>query len=179
MNAVDESAIPTQTTPNAPSTNGSPSPSGSPMTPSGPPAIATSKVTGGVAKRGVLAHEDEEFLKVQAKQWSIDNGRVNEECVKVTRGLIRDKALDLAGPDPSPLVMTLAVTAAVCWWEYSLRLTRLPVNHIRDPDPADRACQRAFKRWLAAARTLATVQKMAPSIQINVAHGPMQVVNER
>jgi hypothetical protein len=102
---------------------------------------------------------------------------VNQSAAEIMRRQIEVKAVDLAGPGASPLVVTLAVTAAVCWWEYSLRLANLPVNSIRDPDPADRVCQRAFKRWIAAAKTLAMVQRMAPMVQVNVAHGPMQVVN--
>jgi hypothetical protein len=89
---------------------------------------------------------------------------------------LRWKAGQLAGPDPTPLVWTLACTAAACWWDCNWRTMTHAIGRTQHPDVSSLALDRALKRWLAAARTLANVQKLSLTVQINVAHA-MQVVN--
>lgn len=89
----------------------------------------------------------------------------------------------LAGPDPSLLELALAERAAVCWLQTyhedyqdtalrqqaGVSLSRLEMQHKRG--------ERAQRRYLAAVKALAQVQKLKiPAIQVNVAtHGGQQV----
>jgi hypothetical protein len=93
---------------------------------------------------------------------------VDDRAWRWTYEHLRERALQLAGPNPNPLVAALAATAAACFLEYEHRLCTLQLDETEDE--ADKYRGRALRRWLTAARTLAVVQKMRPArIQINLA----------
>jgi hypothetical protein len=71
---------------------------------------------------------------------------------------------DLAGPDPTPIVETLAMTAAMFWHE--LRIRQIAWNS--GSEATQRAIDRSLKRYLATLRTLAMVQRV-PRLQVNIA----------
>ena len=115
------------------------------------------------------------LLGAMIDRWFDESSKSNSTL----SGCVEEKALELAGPSPvPPLVATLAVTAAICWAEYQFRMMCVKPTKFRQPDVVDTGVNRAFKRWMEAARTLASVQRLhLPAVQINVAHGPQQVVN--
>jgi hypothetical protein len=113
------------------------------------------------------------MLRLIAHTWN----RGDEASEAMVLEHLRWKAGQLAGPDASPLVWTLACSAAATWWDYSWRTMGYAIGRTQHPDVSSIALDRALRRWLAAARTLAQVQKLNIQVQINVSRGPMQVVN--
>ena len=85
----------------------------------------------------------------------------------------------LAGPNPTPLERLLSDRTALCW----LDLQVLDIVYGRDDslsshqaEHVGRARERADRRFLAAARTLAVVRKIGlPSIQVNVGNHQVNV----
>lgn len=81
---------------------------------------------------------------------------------------------ELAGPCPTPIEQTLAMTAAIC--ETELRILQAgehssQTRSIAQSDHAQRRLNRAHSRYLSTLKTLATVRRLAlPSVQVNVAH---------
>ena len=117
-----------------------------------------------------LSWNDDALLRVVALRWSS-----HEKNSTTLYGILREKTLALAGPRPTALALTVAATAAAAWYETVQRSAGLQITESRHPDLRDVAYGRAFKRWLAAARTLATIQRLPAMVQVNVAHGPQQV----
>jgi hypothetical protein len=81
---------------------------------------------------------------------------------------IKQHAAELAGPSPSPVLKSLALTVALC--EHDLRIRHAINGPQTYYDSGQRCLDRAERRYLAAVRMLATVQRMnLPNIQVNVA----------
>jgi hypothetical protein len=177
---VGTNAIHPGATPSNGSSNGSTAIAG-PSSRSSPPSATTAARDSGGALASValgLGRHDEDWLAVQADHWSTEPGRPpDKQASLIVQRQIKAKARELAGESPSALVMTLALSAACTWYEMSFRLASLPIGRAMHPDPRDICYERALKRWLAAARTLAQVQKLNITVQVNVSQGPMQVVN--
>jgi hypothetical protein len=165
--------------PATPSSNGltpaSSRPDALPSRPSNPPATIGTKDSGGQPAAAVLSSDDKALLGMIAERF-VDGDKA---AGKTLGGMLKAKALELAGPNPSPLVLSLSVTAAVCWWEVSKRAMNLQINRTIDRDYWDKAYTRAFNRWLKISRTLATIQRInPPMVQINLAaQGHQQIVN--
>jgi hypothetical protein len=119
----------------------------------------------------VLPEQDDRLLYVLAMRWAGDKNGVDW-----LHRILRDKATALAGPRPSPLVLTLAVTCAAAWYEALQRSSALRIANSRHPDLHDIAYNRAFKRWMSAARTLATIQKIPLPTIVNIANQQQVVV---
>jgi hypothetical protein len=87
---------------------------------------------------------------------------------------VRTVADELAGPSPTPIEKTLAMTAAACWAE--LRYLQGCEQGQKDrtipqADLAQRRIDKAHRRYLATLKTLATVRRLAlPAVQVNLAH---------
>lgn len=82
-----------------------------------------------------------------------------------------EMARELAGPDPTPLVMVLAETAALAWAE--LRLSQASVHaagqrSIAQADEAGRRIDRAHRRFLRAAKVLSDVQRVSPKLLVQI-----------
>ena len=97
-----------------------------------------------------------------------------EECRKRTHRDIRELAEELAGPDPSPIEETLAVSAALVFAELRMSeaVDALGKNRTFQLVEHDRRrIERAHRRYLSILKTLATVRRLAlPGVQVNVAH---------
>jgi hypothetical protein len=117
------------------------------------------------------------FVDLMTSRWC----EGNEKAAKSMRDDIIGKAREFAGACPNGLVQSLAVTAALCWYETQFRFTTMNINKVLTPASADARhayLDRAMKRFERMMRTLAYVRKLGlPSIQVNIAHGPQQVVN--
>ncbi len=100
-------------------------------------------------------------------------------CRELLRRDLARLAGELAGGDPTPLERLLAERAALCW----LDATTLDVLYAADAgstrpqsEHADRARDRAHRRFLAAARALAQVKKLGlPAVQINIGRNQINV----
>jgi len=80
------------------------------------------------------------------------------------------RAQELAGPDPTPLAKSLALTVALCEVDvrYRQALNRPITEHI--PKDHYAAFNGSMKRYLSACRALALVQRLnLPPIQVNLA----------
>ena len=74
----------------------------------------------------------------------------------------------LAGPAPSPLAASLALTVALC--ESDVRLRHTLNGPLRNNLDGQRKLDRAMRRYLAAIKALAVVQRLnLPPIQVNMA----------
>jgi len=77
---------------------------------------------------------------------------------------------DLAGPSPSPLVSSLALTVALCEADVRLRQALNKPTATTVPRDIQSALNGSMRRYLAACKMLATVQQLGlPPIQVNVA----------
>lgn len=92
----------------------------------------------------------------------------------VLQGEIERVALELAGPNPSPAVVTLAQTAALCWGD----LRRAQATFY-DPDKQttdiwtyrDKRVSRCHARYVRSVKVLTEVKRLEsriPAVQINV-----------
>ena len=170
----EKNAIQPEMTSRSPLTIDLPSSSGLPPMPSSRPAGTVTKGSGGERAVDVLPRGDWILLGVVAKHWAEETGEKGSETIL---GVLEDQALALAGAPPVPsLVGSLAVTAAICWYEYMVRSMAIRAGKFRNPDVVDTRVTRAFRRWMEAARTLANVQRLKLTVQVNIAHGPQQVV---
>jgi hypothetical protein len=103
----------------------------------------------------------------------------------VTKEAFRRKLIEvreeLAGPNPSPLESLLAERAAICWLTvnyYEILFAQSTRLASRDAEHHQRRIDAAHRRFLSAAKTLATVRKLAlPAIQVNIAEKQVNVVN--
>ena len=88
------------------------------------------------------------------------NGRMMEE--------IQARAHELAGPSPSPLLQSIGLTVALC--EHDVRARQSVDGPLSNVGTRLRNLDRSMRRYLAACRMLALVQRLnLPSIQVNVA----------
>ena len=106
-----------------------------------------------------------------------------------TKGLLRDElngfAAELAGPNPSPVELALAETAATAWFalrmfeaRYSSSATSGDGMSLAQSEHAQRRIDRAHRRYLSTLKTLAAVRRLAlPALQINVASQQVNQVN--
>jgi hypothetical protein len=81
---------------------------------------------------------------------------------------------ELEGPNPTPIERLLAVRASLCWqianWYESRFIESTGDMTIGQADYQQRRLDRAHRRFLSAAETLARVRKLAlPMFQVNVA----------
>jgi hypothetical protein len=101
----------------------------------------------------------------------------DKDDAETRRSLYRDTramASELAGPEPSPAVLMLAETAALCWAE--LRRAEIIFIGGRDrtiaqADHQQRQIDRCHSRLLRTLRTLAQIrclERVAPAVQVNV-----------
>jgi hypothetical protein len=124
-----------------------------------------------------LSFDDDNFLHLTARYWCRDSEPATvESCYQ----LLRRKTIELAGADPTNLELAVAATAAVAWHQVNYRGAMLPVDRCQLPDPAGTLYSRAMQRWLQVARTLATIRRMRPrlNVQVNMAQNQI-VANER
>jgi hypothetical protein len=143
-----------------------PMPSGSPM-PSSPQATIGIAVHGDRTAAVALSRLDHNLLRTLAERWA----KKNETVAANLYDVVKSKAIEIAGPQPSGLVLSFAVTAAVAWFELSIRSHRLDFDRELCPDVSDVCYQRAFRRWMTAVRTLSIAQRHKLSaVQINMAH---------
>lgn len=81
---------------------------------------------------------------------------------------IENRAAGLMAGSSSPLIETLSLTVALC--EHELRARQLMNNPLSNFPDGQKNYDRAMRRYLAACKTLATVQKLEfPSLQVNIA----------
>ena len=129
------------------------------------------------------------IAKFQADNWAMDRvvttglveqatgPEADEKSKRFFTEEIRSFAEGLAGPDRSPIVVTLARTAALAWFAMRLCEHRLTSDAesrqrrtIAQADHMQRQVDRAHRRYLATLKTLATVRRLAiPTLQINLA----------
>jgi hypothetical protein len=98
-----------------------------------------------------------------------------------TKARLRDElngfADELAGPNPSPIEIALAETAATAWLAFRMFEARYASSGtsgggmtIAQSEHALEKLDRAHRRYLSTLKALATVRKLAvPALQINVA----------
>jgi hypothetical protein len=109
------------------------------------------------------------LLNVIADRWSEGDAT----SAKFMANMISRKANELAGPNPSPLVSTIALTAATLWYDTSLRMAGVGGGS----EAHQKAFDRSLKRYEKIMRLLATVQRVPTYLQVNIASGHQQVVN--
>ena len=139
---------------------------GSPGERSSSPATTPTRASGAAAATAGagLPELDDWFLKLAAHAWHRDDDEAFAEALR----LLRAKARQLAGADPTPLVPTLAALAAATWYETTHWLANLKLDRAQDPDPRDKCYSRALRRCQSAMRTPTLVQRMRlPSMQLN------------
>jgi hypothetical protein len=92
----------------------------------------------------------------------------------------REVAAQLAGPDPSPIERSLAVTAALCWCDLRYRecLDYMSTDRtIVQADHADRRLDHSHRRYVSALKTLAQVRRLAlPALQVNIGQNQVNTV---
>jgi hypothetical protein len=139
-----------------------------------PTPVSTVTKANGVRRSGAgLPKSDDCWLYVIALRWC----EGDEKAAEAVHEDLLQKARELAGPCPTLLEVTLATTAALCWYELSYRIYNASMGKMYELDMSQTYYNRALKRYLSVMRTLANIQKLdLPSIQINIA-GRQQVVN--
>jgi hypothetical protein len=89
---------------------------------------------------------------------------------------IEANAHQLAGPSSSPLVQSLALTVALT--EADVRSRQVQNGPLTRNQDGQRNLDRAMRRYLAACKALAAVQRLnLPTIQVNIA-GQQVVANQ-
>jgi len=89
---------------------------------------------------------------------------------------LEENAARLAGPSLSPLLQSLGLTVALC--EHDIRMRHVLNGPLKNNHDGQRNLDRAMRRYLAAIKALAVVQRCAFSpIQVNIAE--QQVVANR
>ena len=89
---------------------------------------------------------------------------------------LEENAARLAGPSLSPLLQSLGLTVALC--EHDIRMRHVLNGPLKNNHDGQRNLDRAMRRYLAAIKALAVVQRCAlPPIQVNIAE--QQVVANR
>jgi hypothetical protein len=81
---------------------------------------------------------------------------------------------DLAGPEPTALELLLVDRIVLCWLDTMHADTLLAQRHnsgmtFAQADYYGRRAERAQRQYLRAIKTLATVRRLRPSVQVNVA----------
>jgi hypothetical protein len=99
-----------------------------------------------------------------ALEFAVPDGEKGERRVGLIRE-IRRHAAELAGPCPSPLVESLALTAALT--HYDLRFRQALAGPLTTNPHSQRYLDLAMRRYLAVIRMLAAVQRL-PVVQINI-----------
>jgi hypothetical protein len=90
---------------------------------------------------------------------------------------IEERAATLAGPSPAPLLQSLAFTVALC--EHDVRARQFVDGPLINSDLRQRNLDRSMRRYLAACRALATVQRLnTPNIQVNLAQNQIVATAE-
>lgn len=127
-------------------------------------------------------------LRRQLDEWIVESvstkvsGGIEE--ARMHEADIRAFAGRLAGPDPEPIEEALALQAALIWFEMTLARGQAwnecgSRQRVSD-EQIQRFLDRCHRRFDQTLRTLATVRKLAVSVQVNIAaNGPQQVVNGR
>lgn len=114
--------------------------------------------------------EVDQIAIVQVVACSLDEDE-SKKCRKLEFRMadeLEENAARLAGPSPSPLLESLALTVAMC--EADVRMRCVLNGPLKDNLDGQRNLDRAMQRYLAACKMLATVQQLGlPSIQVNVA----------
>jgi hypothetical protein len=98
------------------------------------------------------------------------DGKVDPNIETPAQRDVWRRADDLAGPTPTPLIRSLALTVALC--EVDIRYRQAingPVSEFARLDHQS-AFNGAMKRYLSACRTLAIAQRLdLPTVQVNIA----------
>lgn len=134
--------------------------------------------------RRVLAHPQGQALMVQicggdlarrvrdALIAQVSSGNIMVE--EATRARVETLRDELAGPDPGPIVRVLAERAALCWLDAHAAdlafLENMKGMQLTEAEFRERMRARANARFLAAARSLMQVQKLAASAIRRGAH---------
>jgi hypothetical protein len=110
----------------------------------------------------------------------INNDKLTTDLMKEMEGL----AVELAGPNPTPVESLLARTAATCWvWMrgYEIQTASAASTLHVNPgkyDPLQRRIDHAHQRMLKTLKTLAEVRRLAlPALQINIARRQVNQMN--
>jgi hypothetical protein len=124
--------------------------------------------------------------------WAIDKfidwgagKKGNKETKDALREEVNQVAADLAGPQPSPVELMLARTAAILWWtlrmhegQYAGCGTADGGMTIIQSEHQQRRIDRTHRRLMSTIKTLATVRRLAvPAVQINVSRQQVNQVN--
>src|SRR5262245_47165726 len=81
---------------------------------------------------------------------------------------IQARAVELAGPSPSPLLQSLGLTVALC--EHDVRVRHSNDGPLSDRERRQRNLDRSMRRYLAAVKALVVAQRSGlPPIQVNFA----------
>jgi hypothetical protein len=118
----------------------------------------------------------------QLMDW-VAGKRGNEKTKDQLRQELASLTAELAGPNPSPVELVLAQTAAIDWLalrnfeaRYSGAATSEGGMSLVQSEHQQRRIDRTHRRFLSTIKTLATVRRLAlPAVQINVAR---QQVNQ-
>jgi hypothetical protein len=101
------------------------------------------------------------------------------EAMRRKMAMLRD---ELTGPDPSPMERLLVERVVLCWldchdWEirHNAAMQSEGGLSFRQAEHYQAMRDRAHRRYLQALKTLASVRKMGPAIQINVARKQVNV----
>jgi hypothetical protein len=99
-------------------------------------------------------------MKVIAKRWMADDPAKAGWLLET----MENKALELAGPRPNGIELTLACTASIVWASTQFRLMS------KDQFGGEVRADRALKRYERLLLTLARVRKLKlPTMQVNIA----------
>lgn len=94
--------------------------------------------------------------------------QLDEERNERMRNELEARARELAGPSPTPLLQTMALTVALC--EHDLRARQAVDGPTTSHELRQRLLDRSMRRYLEACKTLAQIRKQdRPSIQLNLA----------
>jgi hypothetical protein len=137
-----------------------------------------------IAKPKAIGHVMEGWVKSRWIDWAA--GKKGDALTKDTlREEIDAVALELAGPEPTPIERTLAETAALSWFALRLHESHFAGGATSDDgltinqsEHHQRRVDRAHRRFLATLKTLAMVRRLAiPTLQINLARQQINVAS--
>jgi hypothetical protein len=112
--------------------------------------------------------------------------RARAETKKRERSRLQSVASEFAGPDPSPVELVLAETAAINWYAlrmyegklYSATSGKDGITH-KQTDFYMRCIDRSHRRFMQTLKTIALIRRLGvPGLQINVAQ-QINVENRR
>jgi hypothetical protein len=120
-------------------------------------------------------------LAQQAEKSLLDAAFSGEARKEATRRELKAMRQELEGPQPTPLERLLVARVVACWFQVQHADTTVARSMVRQVDPQTaeyymKRQDRANKRFLAAAKTLAQVRKLlVPTVQINIAQRQVNV----